>query len=601
MPAHIIFRVSSGRDAEGSTQHEQPLSGADHEKTDVSLAFQKRGQAACVPPRQEVKGSSLVHDFISVSVVPLGDLFSNAYHFKLPYFQRAYAWQTAEVGRLLSDIVGAMHRHDGQRAYFLGKLVVAKKAETSDAALVDGHQRVMSLTLLFAVLRDLECDPKLQGRLNGFIRGDDVRLSPQDVMAEFCQRYVQAPGATTIDPAVDFETLSESERNIIENRNALRAELSGDDYTPELRRALIGYLAERCCVIVSSLEDEDEAWSLLRTEEETRVDFSKSDRAKFSLLAIVPPAERPACQKIWETCEAALGASDMHALLGHIRLLKRRRLSGKPVEIDIADTFKFNMAGAGRAFLDTELRPAAERLAALRQASDDTPITQLAERCRWIDPQLWVPAALLWLERARDPDETLLFFQRLERLVWMMRIAGLDPTKQHTRIIHLLGEIDRGVPLSRMSELDITTRLKGAAISNLRSTSFDAKHYAGRVLRRISVALGQDPGPIERNSVTIEHILPRGYAPKSGWRTHFASREAVQRYTHRLGNLTLLAPGDNQQADTLDWVEKKPILARSHFLLSRHVSEERDWTPDRILARTETLIGVLFEGWDIKL
>ncbi|HRN84303.1 MAG TPA: DUF262 domain-containing HNH endonuclease family protein [Hyphomicrobium sp.] len=541
-----------------------------------------------------------MHDVLSVSVVPLKDLFSDAYHFRLPYFQRAYAWQTPEVGRLLADIVGAMRNHETQRGYFLGKLVVAKKADGAEAALVDGHQRVMSLTLLFAVLRDLESDPKLQDRLHGFIRGDDMRLSPQDVMAEFCERYVQAPGATAINPAVDFETLSESERNIIENRNALRAELSGDDYTPELRRALIGYLAERCCVIVSSLEDEDEAWSLLRTEEETRVDFSKSDRAKFSLLAIVPPNERAACQKIWETCEAALGASDMHALLGHIRLLKRRRLSGKPVEIDIADTFKFNAPGAGHAFLDHELRPAAERLAALRNTSAPAPIPQLAERCRWIDPQLWVPAALLWFERTRHPEETLLFFKRLERLVWMMRIAGFDPTKQHTRILHLMGEIDRGVPLSRMSELDMTTRLKDAAIFNLRSTSFDAKHYAGRVLRRISIALGQDPGPVERNSVTIEHILPRGYAPKSGWRAHFASREAVQRYTHRLGNLTFLAPGDNQQADTLDWAQKKPILARSQFLLSKHVAEERDWTPDRILARTETLIGVLFKEWDIK-
>ena len=540
-----------------------------------------------------------MQDFISVSVIPLAGLFSDAYHFRLPYFQRAYAWQTPEVGRLLSDIVDAMRRSGGARGYFLGKLMVAKKPDAPETALVDGHQRVMSLTLLFSVLRDLESDPNLQHRLDGFIRGENVRLSPQEVMAEFCERFVQSPGATAVEPNVDFETLSESERNIIENRNALRAELSSSDYTPELRRALIGYLADRCCVIVSSLEDEDEAWSLLRTEEETRVDFSKSDRAKFSLISIVPAAERDQCQKIWENCEAALGATDMHALLGHIRLLHRRRLSGKPVEIDIADSFKFNASGAGLRFLDTRLRPAAERLAALRRVSGSD-VAALAERCKWIDPQLWVPAALLWLERPRDPDETLLFFRRLERLVWMMRIAGFDPTKQHTRIIHLLGEIDRGAPVSQMSELAVTARLRDAAILNLRSGSFDAKHYAGRVLRRISIALGQDPGPVERNSVTVEHILPRGFAPKSGWRTHFASRDSVQLHTHRLGNLTFLAPDDNQRADTLDWAEKKPILARSRFLLSSQVAEEADWTPDRILARTEALIGVLFKDWEIK-
>lgn len=542
-----------------------------------------------------------MHDLISVSVVPLATLFSDAYQFKLPYFQRAYAWRTQDVGRLLSDIVDAMRGHEGQRAYFLGKLMVAKsRSANGEAALVDGHQRVMSLTILFAVLRDLESDPKLQARLDSFIRGHDVRLRPQTVMADFCARFVQAPGATSFDPPVDSETLSESERNIIENRNTLRAELSGDHYTPEIRRGLIGYLAERCCVIVSSLEDEDEAWNLLRTEEETRVDFSKADRAKFSLLAIVPRDERAACQRIWETSEAALGAEDMHALLGHIRLLKRRRLSAKPIEIDIADTFKLNTDGAGLDFLDRLLRPAAERLAMLRQDTGNA-VWPFAERCRWIDPQLWVPAALLWLEKPRDPEETLLFFKRLERLVWMMRIAGFDPTKQNTRIIHLLGEIDRGVAVSRMMELEVTARIRDTAISNLRSASFDAKHYAGRVLRRISIALGQDPGPIDRRTVTIEHILPRGFTPKSGWRTHFPSRDTVQRHTHRLGNLTFLAPGDNQQADTLGWEEKKPILARSGFVLSKHAAEEREWTPERILARTETLIGVLLKDWEIPL
>lgn len=539
-----------------------------------------------------------MQELISVRVVPLSELFSDAYRFRLPYFQRAYAWQTAEVGRLLSDIVAAVRKNGDQRGYFLGKLMVARKPGEDETALVDGHQRLMSLTLLFAVLRDLESDPKTQQRLNEFIRGEAVRLKPQEVMADFCETYVQSPGATAADPAVDFDTLSESERNIIENRNALRAELSSEDFSPEFRRTLVAYLADRCCVIVSSLDDEDEAWSLLRIEEETRVDFSKSDRAKFSLLAVLPADERAECQKAWENCETLLTSVDLHALLGHIRLLKRRRLSGKPVEIDIADGFKFNMPGAGLRFLEGEMKPAAERLAMLRRAGDN-PIGPIADRCAWIDPQLWVPAALLWLEGERGPDETLLFFKRLERLVWMMKIAGFDPTKQNTRIVHLLGEIDRSTPVSRMAELEITPRIRDAATFNLRSTSFYAKHYAGRVMRRISIALGQDPGPVDRNSVTVEHILPRGWAAKSGWRTHFPSRDTVNLYTHRLGNLTFLAPGDNQRADTLDWQAKRPILARSAFVLSRRVAEEKDWTPNSILARTEDLIAVLLKEWDI--
>lgn len=544
-----------------------------------------------------------MHELVSVSVVPLKDLFSDAFHFRLPYFQRAYAWQTAEIGRLLSDITSAMLTSGGQRGYFLGKLMVAKTTERPDTALVDGHQRVMSLTLLFAVLRDLESDPKRQSQLNGFIRGEDVRLSPQEAMSLSCERFVQAPGATAVDPDEDFDTLSETERNVIENRNYLRSELSSSEYPPDVRRALVTYLADNCCVIVSSFDDEEEAWTFLRTEEETRVDFSKSDRAKFSLLSIVPANERVECQRVWESCEALVGMADLHALLGHMRTLKRRKYSGKPVEIEIADTYRFNVPGQGHAFLDTQLRPAAERLAAFRRSTygrDGPHIPALSERLSWIDPQFWVPAVLLWFSRDRDAEETVLFFRRLERLVWIMKIAGFDPTKQNNRVIQLLAEIERGGPVTKMRELDIANKLRDAAIFNLRSTTFDAKHYSTRVLRRISIALGQDPGPVERTTLTLEHVLPRGFTVRSGWRKHFPSPRSVKDYSHRLGNLTFLSPEDNQTADTLDWEAKRPILSGSQYVLSTRLAEAADWTPAHILTRTEELIGVLFKDWEIK-
>lgn len=545
-----------------------------------------------------------MHEFISVSVIPLKELFSDAFHFQLPYFQRAYAWQTGEIGRLLADITEAMRA--GQPGYFLGKLVVAKKTGESETALVDGHQRIMSLTLLFSVLRDIESDAKAQERLNGFVRGVRVRLSPQETAAEICERYVQAPGATALDPEEDLDLLSETERNIIENRNYLRSELTSAQFPPDQRRALVTFLAERCCVIVLSVEDEDQAWTFLRTEEETRVDFSKSDRAKISLISIIPPADRRECQTIWEASEAKLGATDMHAMLGHLRTLKRRKSSGKPIEIDLAESYRFNVPGSGLAFFRNQLGPAAERLAALRQSSAgggavSRDIVQLAERLKWIDPQLWVPAALLWLERDRAGAETLLFFKRLDRLVWMMKIAGFDPTKQTSRILHLLGEIDRVGAVEGIKSLDVTQELREKSISNLRSPSFDAKHYSARVLRRISIALGQDPGPVDPQAVTVEHVLPRGYAPRSGWRKAFPTAQSVKLYSHRLGNLTFLSPAENQKADTLDWDVKRPILSRSSFVLSQKLAEKAEWTPAHILQRTEEMIGILFRDWDVVL
>lgn len=540
-----------------------------------------------------------MHDRITVSVIPLKTVFSDRYAFKLPYFQRAYAWQTAEIGRLLSDITETMRESGTDRGYFLGKLMVAQRTGETETALVDGHQRIMSLTILFSVLRDMESEPRLQEMLAGFVRGAELRLTPQEIMAHTCERFVQAPGGTRLDPDEDIETLSETERNVIENRNHIRAELSSGEFAPEFRRALVGYLAERCCVIVLSVEDVEEAWSFLKREEETRVDFSKADRAKFSLFAIVPAGERAQCQAVWTGCEALIGADDMHALLGHLRTLQRRRQSGKPAEIDIAEIYALHKPGAGLSFLETQLRPAAEQLAVLRRGAIPA-IREHVERMCWIDDQLWVPAALLWAQRPRSADETVLFYKRLERLVWLMKIAGFDPTKQYSRMIQLMRELDKGGGVATLRALDVPKVLREAAVKNLRSTSFDAKQYCGRVLRRVSVALGQDPGPIEKSTLTVEHVLPRSFSARGAWTAQFPSAASVRAYSHQLGNLTLLSPGENQSADTLDWARKRPILARSEFVLTRKLAEAPDWTPARIQERTDALIDLLLKEWELS-
>jgi hypothetical protein len=182
-----------------------------------------------------------------------------------------------------------------------------------------------------------------------------------------------------------------------------------------------------------------------------------------------------------------------------------------------------------------------------------------------------------------------------------MRLAGLDPTKQQRRILQLLAEIDRDVRVDAMRELMIGRTIHDAALSNLRSKTFDSKHYDARVLRRVSIVLGQDPGPTHPEKATIEHILPRAFSEGSGWRRHFPSKKSVQAHAHKLGNLTFLTGPENRAADTLDWSEKRRILASSKHVLSNRLAATVDWTPDAIMSRTEELIRILFSAWELKV
>lgn len=543
-----------------------------------------------------------VTNYISVKVLTVRDLFSGAYIFHLPWFQRAYAWHTSEVGRLLTNVLEAMDATPSR--YFLGKIMLAKRNGQADTALVDGHQRVMTLTLLYAVLRDLETDSAEAATLHAFVANTQFHLRPQQALAEFVHRYVQEPGATRREPDADLTELSETQRNIIENRDYLRAQLSNDVADAAGRRALSAFLADKCIILKCAVEDEDEAWRILQIEEDTRVGFTPTDRAKASILSIVPDPQRARCQQLWEECEGLLGAGDLHALLLHLRVLRLRTLSDKPVEADLARAHAMDTLGL--TFIEQELAPAAQVVARIRAGTVGSPVTQAAisasvRQMSWIDANYWMPAALNWLARRSEKDaDTLVFFRLLERLVWFMRLSGADPVKRQRHILRLLGEMDKGGPAASLRELEITKGMREAALESLRSPTFDSKHYATRLLRRVSVALGQDPGPTHASRVTLEHILPRSFLPGTPWRTTFPNRKSVQINAHRLGNLTFLSASDNQAADTLDWSAKRRILAASEFVLSKRAGAARQWTADTISDRTEELIAILLKDWQLS-
>lgn len=551
---------------------------------------------------------------LRVELITVSELFSGRYVFRLPWFQRAYAWQTQHVSRLLANVIEAAQVAEGSH-YVLGKVMLAKAGSTPDTALIDGQQRLISLTILFAVLRDLEPDAAEREWLHSLIAGpapgaagaqQSFLIAPQASLAHFLVQHVQTPGSTTSEPDEDRMSLSETERNIIENRDYLRAALIDSEMSDKDRRELSRFLARNCYLVVSTADCEERAWEMLRVEEETRLAFDETAYAKASLLGTMPPQHRARAGVLWDECEQLLGRADTYAILGHIRTLHTRKRSSAPLETDICRAFALGELGA--AFMEDVLLPHARSLAAIRRLRVGTPatnaeITSAIAMMTWVNDQVWVPAALHWLSlRGGNDPQTPLFFRRLERLVWLMRLAGVDPDRQEARIIRLLRQMDTIGDVEAMRELDIESKLRIPALKALRSVSFRAKKFAPAVLRRLTVELGDDPHQLgSDDALTIEHILPLSPPPNRHWHKDFRSRALVKSYTNRLGNLSLLTFDENQEAGSLDWPQKRAVLAHSKIALSRQAAEAEQWRVAEIDARTEHLIAVLFAAWQLPV
>ena len=73
-------------------------------------------------------------------------------YYQVPDYQRPYSWEDEQIEQLWDDLYSAMQ--SGDESYFLGPMILIR---TKDGyfEVVDGQQRLTTLTILFCVLRDL--------------------------------------------------------------------------------------------------------------------------------------------------------------------------------------------------------------------------------------------------------------------------------------------------------------------------------------------------------------------------------------------------------------------------------------------------------------
>jgi Protein of unknown function (DUF1524)/Protein of unknown function DUF262 len=565
-------------------------------------------------------------DFVRVSVCTVETFFGQTCGFHLPWFQRAYAWREDNVSRFFCDIVAAMD--SPKPRYSLGHVHVAGPRSSKSLAIIDGHQRAITLTMLFAILRDAtaadetlpetERQPVL-GRLAPLLwieaeadtetgtERDTLRwrLHAQPQISGFFEQYVQLPGATLLEPPGNLANLTQTERNLIANRDKLQSLLSAENFSSARRSRLAEFLLTGCHLIVVNVDDEDEAWSMLGIEQSTRLPHDNSELAKIALIYAMPPKEQEPAGRIWETAQEQIGTARMTELMAHLRSAKLDKRSTKPVEADLQQSYALNRNGL--AFMTNVVQPNVDALRRIDARQVGTGLLAGAigrhlEVLSWLDHRHWVSPAMVWLTTKSDQHpETEQFFARLDRLAWLLRLAGTDPNEQESRFIRLTTAVRRDTAIAGWPELSVSSAIVDAALKILRSRTFYYKHMCNRVLRRLCFQLGHDPGPIDGVKVSIEHVLPRNPPPARKWAEDFATEAIVDAFADRLGNLALLTGPQNRKADTNDWPIKREILKVSGFALSIEAISHAKWTSKTIETRTEKLIKQLFSEWELPV
>ena len=127
----------------------------------------------------------------------LADLLCNGMEMAMPPYQRSYSWEHAEAEALLTDLRDATEHTDN---HFIGAIVLVKE-EGGKYLIVDGQQRLTTLTILLAVLRDMETDEARKDELHSLIADEDSpkgpfwRISLNHIDGPYLSEAIQNRGA----------------------------------------------------------------------------------------------------------------------------------------------------------------------------------------------------------------------------------------------------------------------------------------------------------------------------------------------------------------------------------------------------------------------
>ncbi|MBE2274370.1 MAG: DUF262 domain-containing protein [Flavobacteriales bacterium] len=115
----------------------------------------------------------------------ISTLFSTNVKYVVPRFQREYSWTKDEVSELWHDVVNNLKLEDNNiknLEYFIGSLVLIGEDKSSELQIVDGQQRLTTITLLLSALVETfksvgETD-LAQGIYSTYIEGKDLKFKP---------------------------------------------------------------------------------------------------------------------------------------------------------------------------------------------------------------------------------------------------------------------------------------------------------------------------------------------------------------------------------------------------------------------------------------
>ncbi len=555
---------------------------------------------------------------LSTATVNLRALLANGKRYEVPHYQRDYSWGEEHWEDIWDDL---QEVQTSQRQHYMGALVLQETGATDHFRVIDGQQRIATLSLLFvAGLRCLNelvaagVDPQDNADRVKVLRDsflgtrDPVSLltNPKLTLGGAGRQFFEGTLLQLRDP-VSQSALRGGERRLWMAQDFFRTRLRERFVVVGDGRGLTTFLYElvatQLVFIVVTVEDELGAYAVFETLNARGLELSPADLLKnylFSLVHRDAESSLDLAQRLWGQISDRVPGKALPELLRHDLATRHRDVRSERV-------FKQLRSDVSDARGAVTLLQALDELSIFAQALEDhtLPFWDDAPAAReWVrllelfGVTQYRPIVFAAWRRLPLLDLTPLL-RDLVALSFRYSVIGKLNTNQLERTYNDIAvQIHEGRLVSIAAIRDELRRVYPT--DEVFRQAFGSVEISVRNRRKLIKYIlceleRQQHGAqldFETADVTIEHVLPQrgpdGYPE--------FSPESHERYVGRLGNYLLLEPRINRDIGDRPFTDKLQAYAGSVYLSARSLTAP-EWSPKVIDARQASLARVATAIW----
>lgn len=558
---------------------------------------------------------------VAAQEMTLQQVLEGKTQYLVPLYQRPYQWGKLQLGQLWEDVMElAEDRAGGERpTHFMGSLVLAPPPANvaggiSTYLVVDGQQRLTTLTLLLAAIRDhleeAEPDNETSAEIhdsylvNPYKKGNQhIKLVPtQEDRAAYNTVIRRLPGSGSSD------TIGEAYRFFRGKLAALETPERPMDMTH-----LLSSLTEGLTLVSISTHPDDNVHRIFQSLNNTGLKLTQGDLLRNYIFMRLPDTGEEAYDRYWKPLQDTLdndlieelfwidlAADHPTAKIGDTYVFQQRRMDRLPDETAIKEELErlTHLAGLYRLVLEPgqETNPEIRlRLQHLHQwgATTTHPVILRILRAR--------------ADQLASEQETAQALLILESYLVRRLLSGRASTGLNRTLRSLVSAITDEEPVDVQISRYLSSRNRHFVDDAALRTAIHANPFyrSGRAqqrkvfLRWLEEAFGSRE-PIDTSTLSIEHVMPQTLSP--AWRQHPEDTHPGQdidelhdSLVHTLGNLTLT--GYNSALSNRDFGWKRAEMLKSGLRLSASVTEQDHWGPQKIRDRADLLADLIIATW----